>query len=355
MKVANPSNFIPELVLWAAFEMFATCSLVALLTVTLLAMGLRANPTLLNLEIIFIISSSTSSVLIWTGNARNMDPPFSLCLMNASAVMANVPLMAGAALAIVAEVWGTAMTIWYPRFRPVLQWVIWTPFLVLLPYISAIPLFIAGTLLGLKDRTDVYRGSPFYCVLDQLPLQMATSIFGAAFTLIALVLATWTSVNLIATRRRVAGTRFTQDSETIVRRAFAFRVVLFSLFVGAAFVSGIIALSSSFDAIVPDIIVASCGVGAFFIFATSSPIIRFVFFCKRNQTGSSALSTTLTSWQSGPRAEHVALARREHTNEFVLGSIQVERESKPLGHSPGAVQPYVHPITEQKITWEPLS
>jgi hypothetical protein len=33
--------------------------------------------------------------------------------------------------------------------------------------------------------------------------------------------------------------------------------------------SGIVALTSAFDAVVPDMVVASCGVGAFFIFAST--------------------------------------------------------------------------------------
>ncbi|KAJ7468559.1 hypothetical protein FB451DRAFT_1560288 [Mycena latifolia] len=270
--VVDPSQFTPQLVIWATFNIFATCGLVALLTVTLVALGLRVNWTLFNLEVIFILTSSTTSALVWTGNARNSNPPFELCLMNASATMSNTPLMGGAALSIVAEVWGTAMIIWYPRCRPVLKWIIWTPFLLLLPYIFAIPLFIAGISLGLEDRTKVFRGSPFYCILDQYSLQTMSSVLGAVFTLISLILAAWTSVNLFVTRRRVGSTRFSEDSN--LSYAFAFRVILFSFFAGAAFVSGIVALSSSFDAIIPDIVVASCGVGAFFIFASATACIH---------------------------------------------------------------------------------
>ncbi|KAJ7461984.1 hypothetical protein FB451DRAFT_1043979 [Mycena latifolia] len=268
MLVVNPSKFTPQLIIWSTFNIFATWALVALLTVTLLATGLRANWILLNLEIIFILTSSTVSALVWTGNAWNLHPPFGLCLVNAAATLANTPLMAGAALSIVTEVWGTAMSIWHPRCRPVMKWIVWTPALLLFPYIFGIPLFIAAIVLGLKERSKVFRGSPFYCVLDRPSLQTTSVVLGAVFTFIALVLAAWTAVKMLLTRRRVGSTRLSDDSKRFY--AFTFRVILFSLFVGAAFVAGIVALSSSFNAVIPDIIVASTGVGAFFIFASAT-------------------------------------------------------------------------------------
>jgi hypothetical protein len=111
MSVVDPSDFMAQLVTWSTFGIFATCGLVGLVAVTLIVQGLNANLSLLNLELIFIISSSSTSALIWTGHARDSHPPFALCLLNGSATMSNTPLMGGAALSLVAQVWGTAMII----------------------------------------------------------------------------------------------------------------------------------------------------------------------------------------------------------------------------------------------------
>ncbi|KAF8182107.1 hypothetical protein K438DRAFT_1975651 [Mycena galopus ATCC 62051] len=299
MLVADPSNFFPQLVIYATFNIFATCGLLALLTVTLLVQSPSTNPSLVNLEVIFIISSSTSSALVWTGHARNLHPPFALCLLNASAVMSNIPLMAGAALSLVTKVWGTAMIIWHPRFARPLEWIMWTPFLILFPFISAVPIFVAGVALGLEHQNQVFRGSPFYCVVNLDTPQAISTIFGAIFTLTSLVLAAWTSVQLIRTRLRFDRQRFTNDPGS-VSLMFAIRVLLFSVFVGAAFVSGIFALTSTFDAVIPDIVVASCGVGAFFIFASAKPILDFVFCHHRDSREKPILSTMAPSWGSGP-------------------------------------------------------
>ncbi|KAJ7784138.1 hypothetical protein B0H16DRAFT_1296314 [Mycena metata] len=266
MSVANPSDFIPQLITWSTLSIFATWSLVVLLAVTLFLQGPTANSTLINLEFIFIIASSTNSILIWTGHALNPEPPFTLCVFNASAIMANLPLMAGAAVTIVIKVWGTAMMFWHPRCRSTMVWIIWPPFLVLFPFLLAVPIFIAGVVIGLKNRTAVFRGSPFYCVVNLGPIQTTSSLLGAVFTFTSLVLASWTAIKLLGNRRR-AGSRLTDDAH--LSYAFGLRVLLFSVFTAAAFVSSIVGLTSTFDAVIPDIIVASCGVGAFFIFASS--------------------------------------------------------------------------------------
>ncbi|KAJ6515272.1 hypothetical protein C8R45DRAFT_955891 [Mycena sanguinolenta] len=314
MSVVDPSSYIPQLVVYATFNIFATCSLVALLAVTLIVQGPSTNPSLVNLEIIFILSSSTSSALIWTGHARDTHPPFGLCLFNAAATMSNTPLMAGAALALVLKVWGTGMAIWHPRFTRLLEWVTWTPLLLLLPFVSATPLFLAGIVMGLEHRDQVFRGSPFYCVINLDGPQATSSILGAAFTLTSLVLAAWTSVKLIKARRRAGRERFTTHPDS-VSFMFAIRVLLFSFFVGAAFVSGIVALTSEFDAVIPDIVVASCGVGAFFIFASAQPILHFVF-C-RGDRRKNRVPTSVT-WGSEPITPQ----------EFTLASMTITHTGK---------------------------
>ncbi|KAJ7681209.1 hypothetical protein B0H17DRAFT_898265, partial [Mycena rosella] len=262
----NPADFIPQLVIWSTFYIFATCALVPLFIITVVVQGLRTSATLLSLQLSFILASGAASALIWTGHARDLNPPFELCLINASAIMSNIPLNGGAALSLVVNVWGAAMIIWHPRVRPVMQWITWTPILILFPWIFSLPLFIAGIVVGLQDRTKVFRGSPFYCVLDD-SLQTISAALGAVLALTTLILATWTSINLFINRRRVGSSRFSENSN--ISYTFTSRVIVFSIFVGAAFVAGIVALSSSFDAVIPDIIVASLGVAVFFIFASA--------------------------------------------------------------------------------------
>jgi uncharacterized membrane protein len=127
MSIATPSEHRPLLLVWSTFEIFAGCSNVILLAITLASQRAKANPILLNLEIIFILASFTSSVLIWTGHAMDRNPPYELCLMNAAFIMYSVPLMATGALSIVLKVWGSVMIACHPNWSPAMRWITQTP------------------------------------------------------------------------------------------------------------------------------------------------------------------------------------------------------------------------------------
>ncbi|KAF7353723.1 hypothetical protein MVEN_01057500 [Mycena venus] len=200
-EIVDPNEYLPHLIVWSTFNIFAACSIAVLLVVTLISQRRDANRFLINLEVIFILTSATGSILVWTGHALDSHPPYALCLFNASIGMANVPLMGGSALAIVLKVWGSVMIACHLRGQRIVRWIIWKPFLLVLPYVSGLPLFIAG-------------------------------------------------------------------------------LIVFSIFVGAAFVVGILSLLSTFSAIIPDVVLSSCAVAVFFTFASAKPIIHFVFGCR---------------------------------------------------------------------------
>jgi hypothetical protein len=197
MSVVNPSDYTPQLIVWSTFNIFAACSNILLLAVTLISQRRHANRILVNLEFIFIFTSASGSLLIWTGYARESYPPHGLCFANALVAMSNVPLMAGSALAIVLKVWGSVMIACHPRWTSTMQKIIWLPFvrdvilvvpsnahysqLIALPFISGLPLLLVGLAvrvcisspsnltipqIGLQDRSKISRGSPFYCTLD---------------------------------------------------------------------------------------------------------------------------------------------------------------------------------------------
>ncbi|KAJ7460908.1 hypothetical protein B0H11DRAFT_2057361 [Mycena galericulata] len=265
MSIVNPHEHLSLLIVWSTFNIFAACSNAILLTVTLVSQRRDAHRLLVNLELLFVLAPASGSLLIWTGHALDSYPPYALCLANASMTMSNVPLQGGAASAIVLQVWGSVMMACHPRWIRTIEWIIWFPFLIALPYVSGLPLFFIGLAMGLSDRSKIYRGSPFYCVLDHAPLQNAASGFGAAYTFLCLALAIWTTFNLITTRWRVR--RICEYPG--VSYPFVLRTLLFSIFAGVAFVVGIFSLMSTFSAMVPDVFLSSCGVAVFFIFSTA--------------------------------------------------------------------------------------
>ncbi|KAJ7491190.1 hypothetical protein FB451DRAFT_1389918 [Mycena latifolia] len=325
MSIVNPNDYIPELTVWSTFNIFAACSNIILLAVTLISQRRDANPVLINLEGIFVFTSASGSLLIWTGHARDSHPPYGLCFTNALVGMSNVPFMAGSALSIVLKVWGSVMIACHPRWGKAVGYIIWMPVLIALPYVSGIPLLLAGLAIGLQDRSKIYRGSPFYCTLDVPPLQNAASGFGAAYTFLSLVLAIWTTFNLITTRWRVR--RIIEYPG--VSYPFVCRTLLFSIFVSVAFVVGILSLVSTFSAIAPDVVLSSCGVGVFFIFSTAKPIIQFVFRCRRVKSITSA--TTASPWRTGTGTPNTVVEAPQELLTFSVSELSGSAKTASVG------------------------
>ncbi|KAJ7866046.1 hypothetical protein B0H14DRAFT_2347680 [Mycena olivaceomarginata] len=320
MSVVNPRDHLPHLVTWGTFNIFSACANVLLLALTLISQRWEANFLLLHLELIFVLTSGAASLLIWTGHALDLDPPYGLCLPNALAAMSNTPLQGGSAFAIVLKVWGSVMIACHPRWRRALEWS------VSMPVVCRLWSLQHSFFIGL-DHNKVYRGSPFYCMVDHPALQNAASGFGATYTFLCLVLSGWTTYNLITTRWRV---RRIIDYPG-VSYAFVIRTLVFSIFVGVAFVVGIISLVSSFSAMVPDVALSSCNVAVFFIFATSRPIIQFLFRCRRVR----GITTTRTAFQSAPSGRSRGtntLTVTEGPQEmvtFAVGSSKVTLDYEP--------------------------
>ncbi|CAK5280985.1 unnamed protein product [Mycena citricolor] len=192
--------------------------------------------------------------------------------------------------------------------------------LLAIPLISSLPLFIAGLVIGLGERDRVFRGSPFYCVVDHTTLQDASSGLGAAFTFICLVFAAWTTWLLVTTRWNVR--RIIEYPG--VSYPLVLRTLTFSIFVGVAFVVGVISLVTSFSEVVPDIFLSTCNVAVFFTFATSRPILEFVFHCRR--VGSSA---TPSSRSHRGTAAPTSTGARHELHMFSLTEIYTESDANP--------------------------
>ncbi|CAK5279278.1 unnamed protein product [Mycena citricolor] len=320
MSTVNPHDFLPQIYVWNTFNIFAGVANAVLLGAILASQRANANANLLNLIFLFVVTSLTGSSLALTGHALDEHPPFPLCLQSALVAMSNVPVEAGAALALVLRVWGSVVIACRPSQRRAVEIVTCLPFLLAIPLISSLPLFIAGLVIGLGERDRVFRGSPFYCVVDHTTLQDASSGLGAAFTFICLVFAAWTTWLLVTTRWNVR--RIIEYPG--VSYPLVLRTLTFSIFVGVAFVVGVISLVTSFSGVVPDIFLSTCNVAVFFTFATSRPILEFVFHCRR--VGSSA---TPSSRSHRGTAAPTSTGARHELHMFSLTEIYTESDANP--------------------------
>lgn len=129
---------LPVLIVWSTFNIAAAVLNLLLALLSLRVPRIRNNLLLLNLEFIFFLTCGGSSMLVWTGHARDPIPPAGVCILNASMTYAGVAAQAAAAFGLVVkvricarvrhgqgrgpdssdkQVWTTAMSVYYPGSR----------------------------------------------------------------------------------------------------------------------------------------------------------------------------------------------------------------------------------------------
>jgi hypothetical protein len=316
---ASPRAHLPVLVLWATFNLTAALGHALLLALSLTLRRLRANVLLLNLEAVFVVATASGALLVWTGAALDAAPPRGLCLANAVFAQANPAAQTGVAFGLVTKVWSNAMLVYYPGSK-VIEYMGITPVvgacldrnsrevadgatqLLAVPYIAAVPIFIASLVVSeidvavpcswlipsrqytLRDPSLVSRGSPFYCTIDMpalyallpsiYPHQANRSPSGTGanaasivFTFFTLVFAAWTAACVARSHWRVRSLRANRRSGP-GSLPLILRVLTFSVFVFIAFVCAIVSLFSSFSATTQDLVVSITPLAAFFIFAS---------------------------------------------------------------------------------------
>ncbi|EIN06706.1 hypothetical protein PUNSTDRAFT_136546 [Punctularia strigosozonata HHB-11173 SS5] len=308
----NPRDDFSLLILWSTFNIFAGVANLALL-ITSLSGAIRTSRMLMQLEGVFVWTTLTGSLLIWTGHALDRHPPFGLCLVNAAFTDSNVAAQAGAALSLVLKVWAGVMGVTRPNSQELVRKISSDIMCFLITWVFAVALFWATFAVGIRNHDLIYRGSPFYCTVDNNALQTIPSVIGAVFTLATLILALWTVIIVAQARWRVRSIQTSGINYRLVIRVF-----LFSIFVGVAFIVGVISILTSFEAVVPDSVISSTGVALFIIFASSKDVAELWFCCRRpmlstpNRTGVSSRSRSRTR---PTQHELSALPHASHAND----------------------------------------
>ncbi|CAK5263171.1 unnamed protein product [Mycena citricolor] len=191
-----------------------------LLIVTLIVQGSSTNLTLVNLVFIFFFLLSTNSVLVWTGHVLEQFIPFLLCLFNALVNMSNVLLMAGRGTGNGDQGLGNGTD----------------GVLLALLYVASIPVFVAGILLGINNREQVFHGLPLYCVVKINSIQMISTLLDALFCSVSLILAGWIAIKLLLTQQTMDTLLNHFVNNPLLSVVFVTRVMVFLGFVLAALI-----------------------------------------------------------------------------------------------------------------------
>ncbi|KAJ3555319.1 hypothetical protein NM688_g2642 [Phlebia brevispora] len=125
--------------------------------------------TVINFCIVWIIYSVSYSLIIYGGHHRTLNPPFKLCLVQASMIHGASPMAAVAGLEVVFQAWSTFTLPWQSRLYPSFVFKIPKWLLIILivspPYIVFLTFSIATALIGLQEPEKVFTSDSLHCTL----------------------------------------------------------------------------------------------------------------------------------------------------------------------------------------------
>ncbi|CAE6478734.1 unnamed protein product [Rhizoctonia solani] len=254
-------------IVYFTFQLFGFVTLPFLTLTFLFCPSVKRHPTLPNNTFLWTLSSLAGSLLLFTRQLDEPNPPHALCQAQSAIVLAQPPGMSAAALTVVWKVWSLT---WSVRTNAVISkeptwlsitllgspWVIWAG-------LSAI---FAAT----QVNSRVYR-SRFYCTSDNPTLGVVSGVLAAVLLILCLLFQAWTVI--LVYRRYRKSKRLGRAEVGDVSVPFLARIVAFALFILVALALSFVAVISTFALEVPDIIIASIGVVIFLIFASQEDVL----------------------------------------------------------------------------------
>lgn len=250
-----------------------------LLATMIWSRNVRRDPTLVNMIISWIIFTVVLCMLYYAGDQSGPEPPFGVCLAQAS-LLAGAPVMSCAAgLALVLQVFlglrnlvqkvntsGRMTPKDDRRYQIDTRWR--ARAFVTIPYILLFIFTIASVIIGLRDRSLINRKrSWLFCSLDG-PMVIAVSVVSAVLSGITVLFEGWIALLFYRHGTQVASTK----TESAFNVRIILRVIAFSLYSGFCWVSFII-FGTKWD-VVPWMLTATVPLVAFVIFASQKSVLR---------------------------------------------------------------------------------
>lgn len=283
------------LVLFLSMHMFGWIGSFIILCTVIFAPRVQRHVVWLNLCVAWILACFSYSLLLITGQLFMPKPNHSVCLIQASAVIAFPSLAAGATLSLALHLWLQLRPL---RSVDVLEQarvkMVCSIALVLVPYFLPVGLFFGVLVFGvLHPDKVVLAGSSMYC-------GVATDIPGkiSAFYIAAIVLPTVILEGLVLFnfyKNRHEYRKASRDVLAIVTRLSAF--TFFGIF---AISVGLADLSPHSYGRLPNVLMALPPVSFVIIFGTQKDIVTSWMFWRRSsahQTRSSSSSISSRSFQ----------------------------------------------------------
>jgi len=252
-----------------------------ILLTMLLSKNVRRGPALLNAVVLPILMSLVSCMLLYSGHARGPEPPYALCLAQASFMYGIGPAVLLTPTILAWQVWSSLRAVTYgkeleeertTRARTLL--------VVLPPYFVFLVFMVASLIHGSMHPEWVSRSrSVYYCSI-QSRIDVGAAIVSSFFSLLALIFEVLTMVALhkkwdtSITKIVLPHTQLAFNVK-LIKRIFAF-TVLFSILNSTALLEGV----NPAMVLVPRFNFAIWPVGLAIAYGTQPSILRVWCFWK---------------------------------------------------------------------------
>jgi len=225
------------------------------------------HPTLINLCLATIITSICACFLLYANKQRGSEPPFSLCLAQASLASGAQPVLVMTCQALVYQVWSSVFG--PKRIQENAVWeTVKSTLLLSIPWITFAAFVTVSAAIGFQNPSLVTRNRRFfYCSLDYTSFTSSISIFCGINLLITMAMQASIAYNIYRNWRAVRKGMDMGD----VNLSMAIRVICFEGYIIIGLVLAFLSINAP-KSPVPDIWLASIGIFIVLIFGTQREV-----------------------------------------------------------------------------------
>ncbi|KAF8884761.1 hypothetical protein CPB84DRAFT_1788998 [Gymnopilus junonius] len=250
---------------------FIGCSL--LLGTAILSNSVHRHLTWFSFIFSWIVSCVSYLLLLFSNQLESLDPPFGVCLTQATLIYSAPPLTAASTLSLIAQVYFNIRGMISHELRRNEN--IRSMILILVPYFLHAGVTIGALIIGLKDPATVQRedlDTPYCNMKNRIPSKIAS------ISVVILIIPTLCIEAVILLNLRRHWTVFKSQKLSL---STALRVTVFSFFGVIAVVVSVLFASTKDRSPELNVIISSMSLVAFLIFSSQADILSVWMFWRR--------------------------------------------------------------------------
>jgi len=265
---------------WIVFQVAGGQVLLPILVATFLFTRATRHPTLINMCITWMLSSTVSCLLFYSGEYHHLPegPASPLCITQASLVFAIPPMLSASAFGAIYHVWFTVSSTLKGQ-AGLQNCTIRSLVLLLLPYVLVVSFGVVGVIIVLtRPLSNVSLARRvFYCS----PFDSVYSNVAAVVSAVILLATLFFEIRIcLIVRRNWIGLRNAGQGSGF-DLSFTIRVCIFGIYVLLGFLAAIASVFST--TAISDLFLATVPVAIAFLFGSQKDVLRVWMFWKRDK------------------------------------------------------------------------